>query len=74
MTTIQPNTTIKATFIGDSDLTVTALVKERKGDFVILLLEGKLIRKKVKKTYDGREYVLAYGSYSMAPAFYPSEN
>lgn len=69
-TTIQPNTTISAKFICDSNTTVTAFVKERKGDFVVLLMDGKLIRKKVKKSFDGSEYVLALGSYSMAPQFH----
>jgi len=66
---IQPNTTISARFIGDSNLIVTAFVKERKGDFVIILIDGEIKRKKVKKSFDGSEYVLALGSYSMAPQF-----
>lgn len=72
MKTIKPNTTISATLICDSNITINAYVIERKGDFVTLKVDGEknIIRKKVKKAFDGSEYVLALGSYSMAPMFY----
>jgi hypothetical protein len=72
MNTIKPNTTISATLICDSNIKINAYVIERKGDFVTLKVDGEknIIRKKVKKGFDGSEYVLALGSYSMAPMFY----
>jgi 2-iminoacetate synthase ThiH len=69
MTTINSNTTITAKSICDSDCIFTAYVVERKGDYVRLQMDGKTFSKKVKKSFDGSEYVLALGSYSMAPAF-----
>ncbi len=69
MTTIQPNTTITAKSICDSNCIFSAYVVERKGDYVRLQMDGKTFSKKVKKSFDGSEYVLALGSYSMAPAF-----
>jgi len=68
--TIQPGTTITATFIGDSNLKMTAQVLLRKGDFVTCLCDKQIIRKKVKVAFDGSEYVMLLGSYSMAPMFY----
>jgi hypothetical protein len=68
-TMIQSNTTIKAISICDSNCIFTAYVVERKGEWVTLQMDGKTFKKKVKKGYDGSEYVLALGSYSMAPAF-----
>jgi len=69
MNTITPNTTIKATLICDSNITIFAKVLSRKGDFVTLEVQNEVVRKKVKKGFDGGEYVLALGSYSMAPIF-----
>ncbi len=71
MKTIKANTTISARFIGDSNLVVTAQVLDRKGDFVTLKVQGEknIVRKKVKVGFDGNEYVMAMGSYSMAPIF-----
>jgi hypothetical protein len=69
MTTIQSNTTITAKSICDFNCIFTAYVVERKGDYVRLQMDGKTFSKKVKKSFDGSEYVLALGSYSMAPAF-----
>jgi hypothetical protein len=66
---IQANTTIKAISICDSNCIFSAYVIERKGEWVTLKMDGKTFKKKVKKGYDGTEYVLALGSYSMAPVF-----
>lgn len=68
-TTIKPNTTITATSICDSNCIFKAEVLERKGNFVTLKIDGEVIRKKVKTSFDGSEYVMALGNYSMAPAF-----
>ncbi len=69
MTTIQPNTVITAVSICDSNCIYKAEVLSRKGDFVTLKVMGEIVRKKVKVGYDGNEYVMALGTYSMAPAF-----
>ena len=72
MTTIKPNTTISARSICDSECIFTAFVVSRKGNFVTLIVKGNKepIRKKVMvNKFDGSEYVMALGNYSMAPAF-----
>lgn len=71
MTKIQPNTVITAVSVCDSNCIFKAEVLSRKGDFVTLKIEGykDIVRKKVKVGYNGNEYVMALGSYSMAPIF-----
>lgn len=70
MTTIQPNTTITAVSIGDSECIFKAFVVSRKGDWVTLEMYGKRFRKKIHKDPRyGNEYVYALGNYSMSPAF-----
>jgi hypothetical protein len=69
LTTIKPNTTIKAVSICDSNCVFKAEVLERKGNFVTLQMDGQTFRKKVNKDFNGNEYVMALGTYSMAPAF-----
>jgi hypothetical protein len=70
-TTIKAGTVIKAVSICDSECVFTAEVLTRKGDFVTLKVKGykDIVRKKVKVGYNGNEYVMALGTYSMAPAF-----
>lgn len=69
--TIQPNTVITAVSVCDSNCIFKAEVLSRKGDYVTLKIEGykDIVRKKVKVGYNGNEYVMALGSYSMAPIF-----
>ena len=69
--TITAGSVIKANSICDSNCTFEAQVLTRKGDFVTLQVKGDkdIVRKKVKVDYNGNEYVLALGNYSMAPAF-----
>ena len=71
MNTIQPNTVITAVSACDSNCIFRAKVLSRKGNFVTLKIEGykDIVRKKVKVGYDGGEYVMALGEYSLAPAF-----
>jgi hypothetical protein len=69
MKTIQPNTIITAVSICDSNCIFKAEVLARVNDFVTLRVDGQIVRKKVKKSYDGSEYVLAHGNFSMAPQF-----
>jgi hypothetical protein len=69
MKTIQTNTTITAKSICDSNCIFSAYVVERKGNWVTLKIDDKTFRKKIYKSFDGSEYVLALGNYSMSPAF-----
>ena len=70
MTTIQPNTTITAKSICDSNCIFSAKVLDRKGDMVTIQFNNETpFKKKVKRSFDGSEYVMALGTYSMAPAF-----
>ncbi len=68
MATITKGSTLKATSIGDSKCVWTASVLERKGNFVIALINGEIILKKVK-SFNGVEYCMLMGNYSMAPTF-----
>jgi hypothetical protein len=68
MKTIEKNTILTAISACDSECKWTATVLERKGNFIIALLNGEIIRKKVK-SFNGEEYSLLMGSYSMAPIF-----
>lgn len=70
MTTIKPQTVITAVSICDSNCIFKVKVLARVKDIVTLQFNNeKPFKKKVKKSIDGSEYVLALGSYSMAPAF-----
>jgi hypothetical protein len=70
MKKIEKGMKLKAVSICDSNCKWIAEVIERKGDFIIALLDGQLIRKKVK-SFNNEEYVLLMGNYSMAPSFKP---
>jgi len=59
---------LTATSVGDSNCKWTATVMERKGNFVIALIQGEIVRKKVN-VWNGEEYVFLLGKYSMAPIF-----
>ena len=67
-TTIQKDSILTATSVCDSNCKWTAKVLERKGNFIIALVDGEIVRKKVK-SFNGEEYVMLLGSYSMAPIF-----
>ena len=68
MKTIEKNTILTANSVCDSNCKWTATVLERKGSFIIALVNGEIVRKKVK-VFQGEEYALLLGSYSMAPVF-----
>jgi hypothetical protein len=67
-TTIQKGSILTATSSCDSNCKWTATVLERKGSFIIANVQGEIVRKKVK-VWNGEEYALLLGSYSMAPIF-----
>jgi hypothetical protein len=68
MKAIEKNSILTATSICDSNCKWTAIVLERKGNFIIANVQGEIVRKKVK-VWNGEEYALLLGSYSMAPVF-----
>ena len=65
---ITKGTILTATSVGDSNCKWTATVMERKGNFVIALIQGEIVRKKIN-VWNGEEYVYLLGKYSMAPIF-----
>jgi len=68
MKTIEKNTILTATSVCDSNCKFTATVLERKDNFIIALVDGEIVRKKVK-VFNNEEYALLLGNYSMAPIF-----
>lgn len=66
--TIQTGSILTARSICDSNCVWTATVIERKGNFIIANVNGEIVRKKVK-VWNGEEYALLLGTYSMAPTF-----
>ena len=67
-TQITKGTILTATSVCDSNCKWIANVLERKGSFIIALVNGEIVRKKVK-VWNGEEYALLLGTYSMAPVF-----
>jgi hypothetical protein len=65
---IKTGTILTATSVGDSNCKWTATVMQRKGNFVIALIQGEIVRKKIN-VWNGEEYVYLLGKYSMAPIF-----
>jgi hypothetical protein len=55
------------TFIGDAALKANCKVLDRKNSFAIVLIDGKIERKKIYTSYDGSEFIYPYGKYSMCP-------
>jgi len=68
LNTILAGSTLVARSICDSNCIWTAKVLTRKGSFITALIDGEIVRKKVK-IFRGEEYALLLGSYSMAPTF-----
>ena len=68
MKAIEKNTILKATSVCDSNCVWTAKVIERKGNFIIAVIQGKIVSKKVN-VWNGEEFVYLLGKYSMAPIF-----
>jgi len=68
---IEAGQTLTITFIGDSQLKAFCKVISRTNASAKILIDGKIESKKVYKSYDGSEYVLPYGKYSMCPVARP---
>ena len=71
-TTIQAGDELTARSISDWECIYRIKIESRNGNFVTVTGRGlPATRKKVYTSpIDGREYVMAYGKYSMAPIFY----
>lgn len=67
--TIKAGQTLTARSICDYNCIFTAKVIERKNSMVTVIVNGEKKRCKVKVGYDGGEYIMAMGTYSMAPVF-----
>ena len=61
--------TLTAKLITDADITLTAELVSIKGNFATILFEGATKKCKVYTSYDGSQYILPLGKYSMAPSF-----
>lgn len=61
--------TLKTCLIGDSEIIITAELLEVKGNFATIMYDGKVIRRKIKTSYNGTKYILPNGYYSMCPSF-----
>lgn len=63
--------TLSARSIGDYNCIFEVQVIERKNSFakVVKIGSGEIVRCKIYE-WEGREYIMPYGKYSMAPRFY----
>ena len=62
--------TLTAKLITDADITITAELVSIKGNFATILFEGSIKRCKIYTSqFDGCDYILPLGKYSMAPSF-----
>ena len=62
---------LNISFITDSQIKETCTVLSRSNNTAKVLIEGKIESKKIYKSYDGSEYILPYGKYSMCPVARP---
>ena len=62
MTTIQKDSILKATSVYDSNCVWLAKVIDRKGNFIVALVNNEIVRKKVN-VFNGEEYVYLLGKY-----------
>lgn len=68
-TTITAGMTLSTRSLCDNDCIFTVEVIDRKNTFATVRTDEGVKRCKVME-YDGREYIMPFGRYSMAPAFY----
>jgi hypothetical protein len=68
---IEAGQTLTIRFIGDAQLKAFCKVVSRTNASAKILIDGKIESKKIYKSYDGSEYVLPYGKYSMCPVARP---
>jgi hypothetical protein len=61
--------TLRTRLIGDSSITITAELLEIKGNFAVIFYDNKIVRRKIKTSFDGTKYIFPDGHYSMCPSF-----
>lgn len=61
--------TLKTRLITDYDCVITAELIEIKNNWATIFFDNKIVRRKIKTSYDGTRYILPNGYYSMCPAF-----
>ncbi len=67
--TIKPGQTLTAQSICDSNCIFTAEVVARSKSMVTVKVMDGIKRCKIKTDREGNEYIMALGTYSMAPSF-----
>jgi hypothetical protein len=68
---IEAGQTLTIRFIGDSELRAFCKVISRTNASAKVLIDGVVSSKKIYKSFDGSEYILPYGKYSMCPSARP---
>jgi hypothetical protein len=60
---------LKARMIGDSEMIISVVIIKRTEKSAFVVIEnGEIVRCKIHR-YDGREFIMPFGRYSMAPMF-----
>lgn len=61
---------LKTRLISDSDMVISVVMLKRTAKTAFIMIEkGEIVRCKIRTGYDGKEYVMPYGTWSMAPMF-----
>lgn len=64
------NTTLTTRMITDSEIVLSVvLIKRTEKSAFVQIDNGEVVRCKVKNSFDGSQYIMPYGNYSMAPIF-----
>jgi hypothetical protein len=62
--------TLTTRLITNYDIIVSVVLLKRTEKTAFIMIEkGEIVRCKIRKCGDGREYVMPYGTWSMAPMF-----
>tara|TARA_R110000868_G_scaffold337249_1_gene598120 strand:- start:1343 stop:1549 length:207 start_codon:yes stop_codon:yes gene_type:complete len=61
--------TLRTRLITDSNITITAELLEIKGNWATIFFDKKIVRRKIKTSFDGTKYIFPNGYYSMCPSF-----
>jgi hypothetical protein len=63
-------TTLSTRLITNYDIIVSVILLKRTEKTAYVQIErNEVVRCKIRKSFDGKEYVMPYGTYSMAPMF-----
>lgn len=64
------NQVLKTRLICDSDMIISVVLVNRTEKTAFIMIEkGEIVRCKIRTAYNGKQYVMPYGTYSMAPMF-----